>query len=91
MARSIECKCDPRFTCGYCLRNAKPYIFTPSTAEEQFRLSQDRHAREQGTRDGLVDKMLGRSSDLVRGEQSNPYWRVYAAAYRAAQAGVVRQ
>jgi len=29
MARSIECKCDSRFTCGYCLRNAKPY---PSTS-----------------------------------------------------------
>jgi hypothetical protein len=35
MARSVECKCDARFTCGYCCRNAKPYIFTPSTVAEQ--------------------------------------------------------
>ena len=26
---SIECKCNPYYTCGYCLRNAKPYFFTP--------------------------------------------------------------
>ena len=24
MARSTECKCESRFTCGYCLRNAPP-------------------------------------------------------------------
>lgn len=24
------CECDPRFTCGYCLRNAKPYFWTLS-------------------------------------------------------------
>jgi len=30
MAKSVECKCDPRFTCGYCLRNMKPYFFTPN-------------------------------------------------------------
>jgi hypothetical protein len=24
MARSIECKCEYNFTCGYCLRNAAP-------------------------------------------------------------------
>lgn len=28
MSRSIECWCEPRFTCGYCLRNAKPYFYT---------------------------------------------------------------
>jgi len=28
MARSIECKCDPQFTCGHCLRNAKPWFYT---------------------------------------------------------------
>jgi hypothetical protein len=28
---NIECKCEPNFTCGYCLRNAKPYFFTPDT------------------------------------------------------------
>lgn len=27
MAKSIECKCDPRFTCGHCLRNMNPYYF----------------------------------------------------------------
>ena len=31
MAKNIECKCEPnRFTCGYCLRNAKPYFYTLS-------------------------------------------------------------
>jgi len=29
-ARSIECKCDYNFTCGYCLRNAKPWCWTLS-------------------------------------------------------------
>ncbi len=28
MARSIECKCDYNFTCGYCLRNAPPWVWT---------------------------------------------------------------
>ena len=32
---NINCKCDSNFTCGYCLRNAKPYFFTPSTFAEQ--------------------------------------------------------
>lgn len=31
MARSAECKCESNFTCGYCLRNAKPWHFTCST------------------------------------------------------------
>lgn len=30
MARSAECKCERNFTCGYCLRNAKPWFFTLS-------------------------------------------------------------
>jgi len=30
MARSIECRCEYNFTCGYCLRNAKPYFTTLS-------------------------------------------------------------
>jgi hypothetical protein len=28
MTKSIECKCTYRFTCRYCLQNAKPYYFT---------------------------------------------------------------
>ena len=24
MTRNIECRCEVRFTCGYCLRNAAP-------------------------------------------------------------------
>ena len=27
---SIECQCESNFTCGYCLRNAKPWHFTLS-------------------------------------------------------------
>jgi hypothetical protein len=30
MARSVECKCEFNFTCGYCLRNAKPWFYTLS-------------------------------------------------------------
>lgn len=30
MAKNIECTCTDRFTCGYCLRNAKPYFSTPA-------------------------------------------------------------
>jgi hypothetical protein len=28
---SSSCRCDPRFTCGYCLRNAKPLHYTLSS------------------------------------------------------------
>lgn len=31
MSRSAECECTYNFTCGYCLRNAKPWLFTCST------------------------------------------------------------
>lgn len=34
-APSIECECTYRFTCRYCCNNAKPYLFTPSTIQEQ--------------------------------------------------------
>jgi hypothetical protein len=37
---SIKCQCNYRFTCGYCLRNAPPWHFTPSTISEQ--VAQDR-------------------------------------------------
>lgn len=36
-ARSVECRCDPSFTCGYCLRNAKPWHWTPSTEADRQR------------------------------------------------------
>ena len=32
---SAECECTYNFTCGYCLRNAPPWHFTPSTVTEQ--------------------------------------------------------
>lgn len=35
MARSIECKCDSNLTCGYCLKNAKPYFHTPTAVSLQ--------------------------------------------------------
>ncbi len=31
MAVSAECQCEDNFTCRYCCRNAKPYLFTPSS------------------------------------------------------------
>lgn len=34
MARSIECECTNSYTCGYCLRNAKPWLWTPSNVVE---------------------------------------------------------
>ena len=33
---SVECKCDHSFTCGFCLRNAPPAIFTPTPTEFYF-------------------------------------------------------
>lgn len=36
MARSTECKCESNFTCGYCMRNAPPWIFTPYTGPFKF-------------------------------------------------------
>jgi hypothetical protein len=38
MARNAECKCEPRFTCGYCLRNAKPYFFTLASGERIYEI-----------------------------------------------------
>lgn len=34
MNRHIDCECTHSFTCGHCLRNAPPPIFTPSTNAE---------------------------------------------------------
>jgi hypothetical protein len=36
MARSEHCKCDSRFTCGHCLKNAKPYFFTLASGERIY-------------------------------------------------------
>lgn len=33
MAKSAECQCTSSFTCGYCCRNVKPYLFTPAPRE----------------------------------------------------------
>jgi hypothetical protein len=30
VAKNVECKCDDNTTCGYCLRNMKPYHYTLS-------------------------------------------------------------
>lgn len=30
MAKSIECRCESNLTCGYCLRNRKPWVWTDS-------------------------------------------------------------
>jgi hypothetical protein len=30
MKTQADCKCTSRFTCGNCLRNAKPYFYTLS-------------------------------------------------------------
>lgn len=38
MSRSVECRCEPRFTCGYCLRNAKPYFYTLSDGSRIYEL-----------------------------------------------------
>src|SRR5690242_19604474 len=37
MARSSECQCTYNFTCGYCLRNMKPYHFTPSKHTHEYK------------------------------------------------------
>lgn len=34
-AKNIECRCESNFTCGYCLRNAPPPVFTPLTLVER--------------------------------------------------------
>ena len=28
---SVECKCNDNFTCGFCLSNMKPWIWTSKT------------------------------------------------------------
>ncbi|CAI3971334.1 hypothetical protein VAC51_00016 [Variovorax phage VAC_51] len=29
-ALKADCRCEPSFTCGHCLRNMKPWHWTPS-------------------------------------------------------------
>lgn len=38
---NIECKCYYNFTCGYCLRNAPPYFFTPSSVMIRVSIGND--------------------------------------------------
>ena len=33
---NAECECTHSFTCGYCLRNRKPYHWTPSKPGEPY-------------------------------------------------------
>lgn len=33
-AKSAECQCERSFTCGYCCRNMKPWLFTPRTSQQ---------------------------------------------------------
>jgi hypothetical protein len=50
MSRSIECRCDAHLTCGYCLRNRKPYFFTLSDGsaiyEVPVQVSKDKEQEE---------------------------------------------
>lgn len=39
MAKSIECKCTYNFTCGYCLKNAKPWHWTASHPGDRLPLT----------------------------------------------------
>ncbi len=41
------CECLSNFTCGYCLRNAKPWFWTPSKAFEEPELSEGLSQYEQ--------------------------------------------
>ena len=51
MARPIECKCEDNFTCGYCLRNAKPYRYTLSLCiVRPSKCPDDEHDREHDAR-----------------------------------------
>lgn len=46
MARNIECRCTDRFTCGYCLRNKKPYFFTLSSGAAVYEIPVQRSTTE---------------------------------------------
>lgn len=46
MARSIHCSCDSNFTCGYCLRNAPPWVWTPSVPESFYEYCVRKNAEE---------------------------------------------
>lgn len=35
-SKPYECKCDNFFTCGYCLRNAKPYHYSFGVFSDNF-------------------------------------------------------
>jgi hypothetical protein len=48
MTRSADCKCESNFTCGYCLRNAKPWLFTPTPTKQMFWAYIERCKREEG-------------------------------------------
>ncbi len=47
---SAECRCKPFGdwgTCGYCLRNAKPYLFTPTPVSQMFWAYMERCKKEE--------------------------------------------
>jgi len=55
MARTIECRCEVRFTCGYCLRNAPPWIFTPSSVMHPPSAVEDERAYRERTENPQAD------------------------------------
>lgn len=41
-ARSSLCKCESNFTCGHCLADAKPWLFTPDSSDFYFSKENDK-------------------------------------------------
>lgn len=67
MARNAECRCESSFTCGYCLRNMKPWIFTPRSSAEAMRDSIYEKAPMK------PDKMIRRLVALATWDASGAY------------------
>lgn len=76
MARNIECKCEHNLTCGYCLRNAKPYFYTLDSGERIYQPSMRRRKPSTVPEDRPVTLMgavsvIGAAAQHLR-EQKDP-------------------
>lgn len=46
-ARSSDCECTRSFTCGHCLSNMKPWVWSRSTPEEDAKYKETLQRREE--------------------------------------------
>jgi hypothetical protein len=63
--RGVDCRCEGNFTCGHCLRNAKPWHYTLSNDSRIYQLPADL------TQPGLARQPLAGLTSLRRAEDAH--------------------